>query len=320
MQKWYPLQLQAVPKSPIWSGTRLSRQWNKGSSAVRIGESWELTVRERESCKVLNGTYAGQTLQALIDSYPDAIMGETSMQDGIFPLLVKLIDAGDRLSVQVHPDDDYAARVEADRGKAELWYILEADADAEIICGLCDGVTAEDYAAAVARGDYEGLLKHQSVRAGEVYFIPSGMPHAIGRGILLAEIQQNSDLTYRIYDYDRRQADGTRRPLQVEKALEVIKPMTSCEIAALRYSNRKEPPPSLLADSPYFRVEKVEREGMTVLAPSRYMRHLLCLGEGGELRCGGLCFPIQRGDSYLLPACLPALTLQGVDALLSTAY
>ncbi len=320
MEEWYPLKLQGVTKSPIWGGTRLSRQWHKTSSAAQIGESWELTVREREDCTVTNGAFAGQTLKALIGTYPDAIMGESSMPRGAFPLLVKLIDAADRLSVQVHPDDDYAARVETDRGKTELWYILEADVGAEIICGLCDGVSAEDYAVAVARGDYESLLKHQRVKAGESYFIPSGLPHAIGRGILLAEIQQNSDLTYRIYDYDRRQADGTHRPLQVERALEVIKPMTPCEIEALRYSRLSgSPSPSVLADSVDFRVER-PKNTHAVLLPTNHMRHLLCLDEGGELRCGNLRLPIQRGDSYLLPAALPALVLHGVDCLLTTAY
>ncbi len=321
MDAWYPLQLQAVPKSPLWGGTRLLRQWNKTSTAARIGESWELTVREREASVVMNGSLRGHTLRELITAYPDAILGETSMPGGAFPLLVKLIDASDRLSVQVHPDDDYAARVEHDHGKTELWYILEADMGAEILCGLCDGVTTEDYAVAVARGDYESLLKHQRVRAGEVYFIPSGLPHAIGRGILLAEIQQNSDLTYRIYDYDRRQADGTRRALQVERALEVIRPFTAAELASLRYANLQEPPSSsLLADCAYFRVEKVGREGKTSLSSSRHMRHLLCVGGRGELHCEECHFPIQKGDSYLLPACLPALTLQGVECLLTTAY
>ncbi len=319
--KIYPLQLQGVTKSPIWGGTRLLKNWNKKANTPTIGESWELTVRSGDMSTVCNGHFAGKTLGALLTAYPREILGATDMGEGVFPLLVKLIDATDRLSVQVHPDDRYAAEVEHDRGKTEMWYIVEAEPDAEIICGLLDGVTREDYAAAVAKGDFESLLKHQRVQAGETYFIPAGLPHAIGKGILVAEIQQNCDLTYRVYDYDRRQKDGTLRELHIEKALDVIRPFTVEEIEGIRYQNcSRKPREGLLADCIYFRVQKLESAHITALSPSPYLRHVLCLSGFGEIRCGMEVYPIKKGDSFLLPASLPTVTLHDVTCLMSTAY
>ncbi len=317
----YPLQLKGITKSPIWGGTRLLEGWKKSASAATVGESWELTVREHEMCTVTNGIYAGRTLGELLAKLPREMMGRTHGSAEQFPLLVKLIDAADRLSVQVHPDDSYAERVENDRGKTEMWYIVEADRGAEIVCGLLDGVSAEDYAAAVKKGDYESLLKRQPVQAGETYFIPAGLPHAIGKGILIAEIQQNCDLTYRVYDYHRRDAAGNLRELHVEKALDVIRPFTKEELEEVRFSRlHARASSSILADCSYFRVEKVSPAGVSVLTPSPYLRHLLCLSGDGELKCGDRHFRIRKGDSYLLPATLPAVTVQGATCLLSTAY
>ncbi len=321
MNHYYPLKLSCVTKSPIWGGTRLLESWNKPATAPTVGESWELTVRKDERSTVVNGVYAGKTLNELIDADRDGIMGGSSMPNDAFPLLVKLIDADDRLSVQVHPDDTYAARVENDRGKTEMWYIVEAEEGAEIICGLLPGVDAEDYAEAVKNGDFEGLLAHCPVHAGEVYFIPAGLPHAIGKGILIAEIQQNCDLTYRVYDYDRRQKDGTLRQLHIQKALEVIRPFTDTQIEEIRYSrlNQKAPEPALLADCAYFRVERLT--GDAILAPTLYLRHLLVLGGNATLMHDGVAYILQKGDSYLLPATLGALEISGDgEYLLSLSY
>ena len=234
--KLYPYLLSSVLKSPIWGGTHLIREWGKQTEKDTVGESWELTVRADAASCICNGCYAGKTVQELIDVDPTVVMGASSYIGGVFPLLVKLIDAGDRLSVQVHPDDAYAARVENDRGKTEMWYIVDAEEGAEIICGLREGVSHADFEKAIADRTLDAVLHHQPVHAGETYFIPAGLPHAIGGGILIAEIQQNCDLTYRVYDYDRRQKDGTLRELHVEKALDVIRGFEKEEIEALQYA------------------------------------------------------------------------------------
>ena len=324
MKKLYPLFLSGVTKSPIWGGTRLPREWNKISpSADTVGESWELTVRQKEMSTVQNGALAGVSIGDLLRDCPLELMGKTVVTNGQFPLLVKLIDATDRLSVQVHPDDAYAARVENDRGKTEMWYILDADEDAEIICGLAEGYDNAAFACALQKGELMSALKTQKVRAGETYFIPAGLPHAIGKGILIAEIQQNCDLTYRVYDYDRRGADGSLRELHIDKACDVIRSFDEDEIDAIRYSRGlPESREAVLADCEYFRAEKLDlKKTAHTLAQNGYLRHLLCLDGEGVIECDGSAYPFRRGDSVLLPAELASVTLTGdATVLISTAY
>lgn len=305
----YPFKLSHVTKSPIWGGTRLQAEWGKQSQAETVGESWELTVRENEKSVIQNGIHAGRTLESVIGEAGGNLIGP-DFSEHRFPLLVKLIDAGDALSVQVHPDNDYAARVEQDQGKTEMWYILEADEGAELICGLTDGATNEDFIRSVEEGDPMRVLKKCPVKAGECYFIPAGMPHAIGKGILIAEIQQNCDLTYRVYDYDRRGADGSLRELHVEKACHVVRAFSEEEIEELRYARRSDTLVNgeILADCAYFRVERLTVGERTHLPESALMRHFLCLSGEGSLLCGGERYPIAKGDSYYLPP------IHGVEA------
>ena len=319
MEKLYPLKLTGVTKSPIWGGTRLPREWNKcAPDGGTVGESWELTVRQKEMSIIQNGPLAGTPVGDLLRERPTELMGKTAVTGGEFPLLIKLIDAADRLSVQVHPNDDYAARVENDRGKTEMWYIVDADEDAEIICGLTDGIDNAAFCAALEKGELMSVLKTQKVAAGETYFIPAGLAHAIGKGILIAEIQQNCDLTYRVYDYDRRGADGSLRELHIAKACDVIRPFDEAEIDAIRYSRGlPESREEVLADCEYFRTEKRNLTGNAhTLAQNGYLSHLLCLEGDGTIECDGASYPFHRGDSILLPACLCDLTLTGTGTVL----
>ncbi len=316
--KLYPFKLTGVNKSPIWGGTRLITDWGKApaNGAETIGECWELTVRKQENSVIQNGSLAGKTLAEVIQTVGWDFVAPDYCGEG-FPLLVKLIDAADRLSVQVHPNDDYAARVENDRGKTEVWYIVEADEGAEIICGLADGATNADFSAAVREGDPDRVLKHVPVHAGETYFIPAGLAHAIGSGILIAEIQQNCDLTYRVYDYDRRGTDGMPRELHVEKAMDVVRPFSEEEIEAIRYARRSDTLANgeSLTDCAYFRVERVQMNGTRPLPACDRMRHLLCIGGEGTLLADGETYAIRKGDSYCLPAMNQA-TLTGNMTLL----
>ena len=324
MKTLYPLFLSGVTKSPIWGGTRLPREWNKTSPDVdTVGESWELTVRKKEMSIVQNGSLSGTPVGELLRDRSSELMGKSTVANGEFPLLIKFIDAADRLSVQVHPNDAYAARVENDRGKTEMWYIVDADEDAEIICGLADGFDNASFVSALQKGELMSALKVQKVHKGETYFIPAGLPHAIGKGILIAEIQQNCDLTYRVYDYDRRQSDGSLRTLHIDKACDVIRPFSENEIDAIRYSrafpaSRED----VLADCDYFRVEKLKLgKNAHTLLKNGYLRHLLCIEGNGTLECDGKVYPFLRGESILLPACLDTVTLGGTGTvLISTAY
>lgn len=299
----YPIRLKPIAKSPIWGGTRLKTAWGVESDAPTVGEGWVLTLRPNEKNTVLNGAWAGKTL--------DEVIGAFGASAERFPLLVKLLHANDTLSVQVHPDDDYAARVEHDRGKTEMWHILEAEPGAELIFGLREGVSREDFAEAVREGDPERALGHVPVKPGETYFIPAGMPHAIGRGILLAEIQQNCDLTYRLWDFGRLGADGKPRELHVKKGLDVVRPFTNAEIEAIRYE--KDPTAdrnTVLAACSRFRVEKRTVKGSVPLPAAEGFRHLLCIAGEGAVEADGSAYPVKRADSYLLPPEQP-LTLTG---------
>jgi mannose-6-phosphate isomerase len=311
MEKLYPLRLSHICKTPIWSGSRLISEWAKDSPSDVLGESWELSVREGDVSVVQNGALRGKTLFELIDAYGDALTGGFGCSD--FPLLVKLIDAAEDLSVQVHPDDEYAARVENDRGKTEIWYILDADDSARIVFGLRDGITQNELARALRSGDPSGVLNYIPVRAGECYFIPAGLAHAIGRGVLIAEIQQNCDLTYRLYDYGRLGKDGKLRELHVEKGLEVLKIFDKSQIDAIRFSRAgAEKFDGSLADCEYFSLCRVlaTAEGSS-LPYENSMRHLLCISGEGELLCDGEIYPVSRGASYLIPASCHSLTLRG---------
>ena len=307
--KKYPIKLDYTPKSAVWGGNILSNQWNKHGDGDNVAETWELTVREKEMSKITNGEAKNLSLHEYVSACGAACVSPTYALNDRFPLLVKFIDAGDDLSVQVHPNDDYAKAVEGDSGKTEMWYILEASEGAQIIYGLCDGVSAEDFSKAVADGEFSHLMKRVPVKAGECYFIPSGLVHAIGGGVLLAEIQQNSDLTYRVYDYDRVGKDGKKRELHVEKALSVIRSFSDEEIENIRFEKGKEE--GLLANSRYFTVNKIEIDGEYTFTVGDSFVSLLCVNGCGEIIYDGESYPVCRGESYFLPADMGRIDVKG---------
>ncbi len=313
----YPLKLKYYAKTALWGGNTLKAEWNKPCDLEKLAETWELTVRPEAANTILNGDRAGQTLGQYLAEHPSAI-GKKNKENG-FPLLIKFIDACDNLSVQVHPDDNYAHRVENDRGKTEMWYIAAATEDAKIIYGLRNEMTAEDFRQAFEEQRIFDAIKTVSVKAGETYFIPSGMLHAIGAGCLIAEIQQNSDLTYRVYDYDRIGADGKPRELHVKKSLDVIRPFAEAEINAIRYSHS----PRLeigecLAACPYFEVHRltVRELPMAIHVTDEAFHHLLCVDGEGEIIHEGIAYPIARGDSFFLPAGMGKYSLSGAATIL----
>lgn len=318
MAELYPLKLAPVAKSAIWGGERLKTEWNKQAPLENVAETWELTVREKENNIVQNGTLAGKTLADVLRKWGKSAIGAAYTAER-FPLLVKFIDAADRLSVQVHPDDAFASAVENDLGKTEVWYVVEADEGASILWGLAEGVTERDFAAAVQTGETEKLLRRVEVKKGDVYFIPARMPHAIGAGILIAEIQQNCDLTYRVFDYNRRDKEGKLRELHVEKALQVVRPFTEAEVDAVRYA-RGRATPDVLVNCPYFSVRHVKVNGERAEAvPRESFVSLLALAGAGYVQAGAHRVPFEKGESLFLPAGLGEYRLVGeAELLLST--
>ncbi len=306
----YPLKLIPVSKETIWGGDRLKKSYNKKADFENIAESWELCVRPKEMSMIANGECKGQSLGDYIKSNGTSVICENFNSDR-FPLLIKFIDARDRLSIQVHPDDEYGLKNENEFGKTEMWYIVEADEGAQLVYGLKQGCTVEDFRKAVDAGETESMLNFVNIHAGETYFIPSGLVHAIGAGILIAEIQQNSDVTYRVYDYNRRQADGTLRQLHTEKALDVIKPLTSDEIEKIRFSKGNSGNDTL-ANCDYFKVKRLNIDGKTELsADKKTFQSLLCMSGNAKINFGGNDYEINKGDSYYIPAGMGAYSISG---------
>lgn len=215
--------LEPAFKDYIWGGTRLRDEYGKNCDYDKVAESWELSCHKDGPSVISGGEFGGLTLQGYIDKVGRQVLGKNCEKFENFPILIKLIDAKDNLSVQVHPDNDYAQRVEGEYGKTEMWYIVDCDEGAELLYGFKHEISKEEFAQRIADNTLLEVTNNVPVHKGDVFFIKSGTLHAIGKGILIAEIQQNSNTTYRIYDYGRVGKDGKPRELHVEKAKDVTK-------------------------------------------------------------------------------------------------
>ena len=297
------LKLQPAFKDYLWGGEKLVEKYGKRTTLRPVAESWELSYHPDG----LTRLFDGRTLSGVLTP---AELGENCGDFAVFPLLLKLIDAKEKLSVQVHPSDAYALVHEKSLGKTEMWYIMDAEEGAGIYLGFRRDTTEEEYLAAIADGSFLSLLNFFPVKKGEAYFIPAGTVHAIGAGCLICEIQQNSNLTYRLYDYNRTDAMGKRRELHTEKALAVSdrraysapRPLLSCGQERV------------LGISRYFHTTAITVVGRAVVSvDAASFRALVCLsGEGsvGEVS-------VSAGDTVLLTAGSGEVTLTGTLTLLS---
>ena len=310
--KRYPLKLEGIRKDAIWGGNSLIRNWGVPHTGATLAELWTLSVRPDATCRVLNGEAAGLPL----DAYLSAI-GEPASD---FPLLVKLIDAGANLSVQVHPNDEDAAKVGETNGKTEMWYVLEAEEGAKLYLGTKPGVTREEFLSAMDRGaELEELLEPVAVRPGDLCWIPAGTVHAIGAGLLVAEVQQNSDVTYRLYDYGRLGQDGKPRPLHKEQAAKVLRLTTAEEREVTRLTRQTETDPRVtpLVACEYFFASLLRVVDEYVLTmPEDSFLSLLCVEGAGEISCDGETYPVTKGDSYFLPVGCEECVLTGNCSIL----
>ncbi|MBQ3656380.1 MAG: class I mannose-6-phosphate isomerase [Bacteroidales bacterium] len=220
----YPLKFTPIYKTPIWGGEGFRKKLLRQDAPEKCGESWEISGVKDNVSVVCNGFLAGNDLNELTEVYMGDLVGDSIYEKfgNEFPLLIKFIDAKDKLSVQVHPDDDLAAERHNSFGKTEMWYVLDAEKDAELISGFSREISKEEYLAKTSAGNLAELLNYIKVKKDDVFFIPAGRVHGIGSGIMLAEIQQTSDITYRIYDYDRKGADGKTRELHLAQAVDAI--------------------------------------------------------------------------------------------------
>ncbi|MDF2959932.1 MAG: mannose-6-phosphate isomerase [Paenibacillus sp.] len=312
MLKPYPLLFQPEMKERVWGGRALE-QFGLSLPEGPIGEGWMIGDHPNGTTKVVNGELAGLGLDEIREQYGKELFGTKgfSEKNGRFPLLIKLLDCQDDLSVQVHPNDHYERLPQGELGKTEMWYILDAKPGAKIIYGLNDGVTREQLAEAIADNRILDCLREITVEAGDSFYIPAGTVHALGAGVLVAEIQQNSDSTYRLYDYNRLGLDGKPRELHIEDSLNVIAyegSGASHMKTELSAANQW----LTLARSPFFVTEKgkVEQAWPLKTSSESFVIHIICDGSG-SIRWGDEELPVKPGECYLLPANLGEYTLTG---------
>ena len=218
-----PMLLKAPLKDYLWGGNRLKNEYGKESDLDIVAESWELSCHEAGLSVIDSGAHKGETLAAFLAGAGKAVLGSKAQDRDYFPLLIKFIDAKGDLSVQVHPDDEYALREEGEQGKTEMWYVVDAEPDASLIYGFQQKISKEEFEQRIADNTLLEVCNKVPVHKGDVFFIKAGTLHAIGSGILIYEVQQSSNLTYRVYDYGRVGKDGKPRQLHIDKALAVTK-------------------------------------------------------------------------------------------------
>ena len=307
----YPLKFSPILKDKIWGGTKLKSMFNKSAETDKLGESWELSGYEGDESVVTNGYLAGNNLTELIEIYMGELIGDTIFDEyGLaFPLLFKLIDANENLSIQVHPNDETAAERHNSYGKTEMWYVVDADPGSELIVGFTEDCSRETYLEAMSQDKVEDLLLKVPVTKGDVFFIPAGRVHAIGKGVVVAEIQQSSDITYRIYDYKRKDDNGNERELHTEQALDVINFEASREPKTVYTPILNETTPLVTCD--YFTTnmlrfdKRLERRYSTIDSFVSYM----CLEGNFSIEFEGDITIISKGDTVLIPASIDELSL-----------
>jgi len=316
----YPLTFKPVYIEKIWGGNKLKESFSRDIKSTNIGESWELSVHPNGKSKIANGKLAGEDFLDLIENHPEKIIGEKYNND--FPLLVKFLDVSKKLSVQVHPDDQYTKNLAGESGKTEMWYIVAANDDAEIVYGLKNNTTREEIKESIKKGSLETHLNSVSVNKGDVIYIPSGTIHCIKGGVLIAEIQQSSDLTYRVYDWNRTNSDGESRELHIDKALDVInyeQSLDNIKLAPLVYDD-EDYKRYFYAASPYFSLEKIDLSGSYKINPAEKDRFniIIVLAGEGELNYNGQSYNLFPGKTYFLPISLDEVQVNGDLEFLNT--
>jgi len=320
----YPLKFTKVLKEKVWGGREFESFLGMALEAGKtFGESWEVSAHPNGPSVVAEGPWAGKTLPELMAERGAELVGRSLFTrfQGKFPLLIKYLDIHDKLSIQVHPADEYALEHEGEFGKSECWYILNASADAQLILGMAPGVTAEVFAQRSQKGQWDGLFRQVSVSAGDFIHVTPGTVHASLTGsVLICEVQQNSDTTYRIYDFDRLE-NGKLRPLHLEKALEVIQFTEEPRVS--RVGTRTRTPlvgavVEALVKDPYYTVDRIEvTSSYTQAAEDRFLVYSVLEGSG-TLVHAQKDYPVKAGETWFLPAGL-AVEVKGRVTVLRSA-
>ncbi|MGN1479217.1 MAG: type I phosphomannose isomerase catalytic subunit [Acutalibacteraceae bacterium] len=304
----------------IWGGTRLIDEYGIKTDKNPAAEAWVLSCHEAGPSTVESGEFKGKTLSEIYEAHKE-ICGTNGKKFEFFPILIKLIDAKNNLSIQVHPDNDYAMRVEGEYGKTEAWYILDCDEDAELILGFNREVSVDEFKQAAQSEKMLDIVNRIKVKKGDLFFIEAGTMHAICKGIMLAEVQQNSNTTYRIYDYGRLGADGKPRPLHVDKAADVthLCPPEIPDAASRKTESFPGGVRTTLKECDLFKMYNIKTDGeVTLTADETSFVSLLCLDGEARISCGKTTLNLKKGESLFIPADSGKFTINGKADFLET--
>ena len=309
--------LKLIPscKDYIWGGHRLAEEYGKVIEGDVLAESWELSCHDDGASIISNGVWVGKTLKEYIKESKEDVLGTNCKRFSDFPILIKFIDAKDNLSIQVHPDNAYALKNEGQYGKTEMWYVVDASEDAFLYYGFQEEISEEEFRKRIEEDTLLEVLHAAPVKKGDVFFIEAGTIHAIGKNILIAEIQQNSNVTYRVYDYGRIGKDGKKRELHVEQAIQVTK---------REPAQKRDTMYPHIAKCDYFTVDKINLDGKLFdkmegfVTEESFLSILVLDGEGTiQNQFGSLSY--KKGDSLFLPAGSGSYQIVGrCDALVTT--
>lgn len=312
----YPLQFHPIFKERLWGGDKLHSLLHKSIFSNQTGESWELSTIEGSVSKIANGVLEGQLITEVIDEYPNEILGTTVYKrfGNQFPLLFKYLDAKEDLSVQVHPNDALAKARHNSFGKTEMWYVVQSDADARLIVGFKEEMSQVTYLQSLENKTLLATLDEIKVQQGDVFLIETGTVHAIGAGMVVAEIQQTSDITYRLYDFDRVDADGNLRELHVDLALDAINYHT---IETQKQYQKNSNQSNEVVDCPYFTTQFIPLAGeMNVQKTAETFIVYMCVDGDFEIILEGQHYSYSKGDTILAPAALTTFLLSGKASIL----
>ena len=315
------IKFNALLKSTLWGGEKIVPFKHLSTEQDNVGESWEISGVPGNETVVANGAYAGKKLNDVVAILKEKLVGKDNYErfGNEFPLLIKFIDARQDLSIQVHPTDEIAKRQGKERGKTEMWYLLDSDKDATLLCGLKQQITPSQYAEMVANDTIVDAIARYNVKEGDCFFIPAGRIHAIGPGSFLVEIQQTSDVTYRIYDFKRKDKDGNYRELHTKQAAECIDYNVSKNYRT-EYTPAKNQGVSLV-QCPYFCTAVYDLNEPMTLDYSELDSFVILIGLKGEAKITdneGNTVSFQAGESILVPATTKTLKVEGTIKFLET--
>lgn len=309
----YPLKLKPALKDYIWGGNKLKKDFNIKSDKSIVAEAWELSTHKDGSSIILNGELKDKTFAEALN-----IWG----LEANCPILIKLIDAKENLSVQVHPNDEYAERVENSKGKTEMWYVVDCEENAALTFGFIKDMDKDEFCERIQNNSLTEVLNKVPVKKGDVFFIEAGTIHSIGAGMLIAEIQQNSNITYRVYDFGRVDANGKSRELHIDKAIEVTnlkKAKDSADTSGetIQKSGYTE---TTLAKCKYFNTKKLNIDTKAELPSNEQSFNSLLILEGeGVIKFDNETLNFSKGDSFYIPQSTPAYTIEGKSEIILTS-